>query len=457
MPSKDELKQRAFTTIDKMSEETIGIAKQVYQNPETGYQEFKTSQTVSKKFSELGISNREHLAITDVKGEVLGNGGPGPRVAIIGELDALPVPDHPFADPQTSAAHACGHAAQIGMLLGATGGLVASGAIAHLSGSIVPFAVPAEEFVEVEKRLTLRQQGKISFLDGKQELIRIGEFDDVDMAIMCHTSSSLDNKLFSIGGTTNGNVLKFIKFIGKGAHACAEPHQGINALNAACWALMAINTNREVFKEEEIVRIHGILQRGGDVVSTIPDDVRLEWRVRSGNLDAVIQNSLIVDRCFKAGAPAVGASVSISTVAGSLPLANDLILEKFFLRNAQSLLGSKFVLTIPATTNNGASTDMGDLSHIMPVCHPFTSGAAGLPHSKAYSITDWKQAVINPAKIMAGVVIDLLADKAVGAKQVLSKSNPPMTKNEYVRFQEERMSVTIYEGTNGTTDRQTLD
>ena len=446
MPSKEELKRSALTAIDRRKADIIGVARAIYQSPETGYHEFNTSRLVAQRFSQMGISHRQGLAITGVKGHVPGGAGAGPRVAVIGELDALPVPDHPYADPQTGAAHACGHAAQIGMMLGTMVGLLDSGVKSHLSGTVVPFAVPAEEFVEIDKRLALRDQGKVQFLDGKQELIRLGEFDDVDMAIMCHTSSSLGDNLLSVGGTTNGNVLKYVQFIGKGSHAGGAPHLGINALNAACWAIMAIHSNRETFRGEDVVRIHGIIQRGGDVVSAVPHDVRLEWRVRSADLDAVVKNSAIVDRCFKAGAMAVGAAVKITTVAGSLPLRNDPSLEQMFMQNAGAILGQDRVNSIPATSNHGGSTDMGDLSHIMPVCHPHTAGAEGPGHSKDYLITDWDFAVINPARVMATVVIDLLAEGAAGAQGVLSRFKPAMTKEQYIRFQQERMSVVEFDG-----------
>ena len=116
-------------------------------------------------------------------------GKPGPTVALMGELDALLVPDHPRANPETGAAHACGHNAQIAGLLGAAAGLSADGVAEQLSGNVGFFAVPAEEYVEINYRLGLVKQGKTSFLTGKQELIELGLFDDVDMALMCHTKN----------------------------------------------------------------------------------------------------------------------------------------------------------------------------------------------------------------------------------------------------------------------------
>ena len=91
---------------------------------------------------------------------------------------------------------------------------------------------------------------------------------------------------------------------------------------------------------------------------------------------------------------------------------HDADLQELFRVNATRLMGEDTILVIPARRNRGGSTDMGDLSHIMPACHPYTSGAEGQGHSKEYVITDYEQAVVNPAKIMAMVVIDLLADKA---------------------------------------------
>ena len=150
----------------------------------------------------------------------------------------------------------------------------------------------------------------------KQEMIRLGEFDDVDIAMMCHTASDMGERKFAIGGTSNGHIVKYVEFHGKGSHAGGAPHLGINALNAASFALQAINSNREVFQDDDTVRIHGIMTRGGEAVSAVPADVRLEWRVRSASPKAVVSNSAIVDRCFKAGALAVGASVKITNIPG---------------------------------------------------------------------------------------------------------------------------------------------
>jgi hypothetical protein len=89
---------------------------------------------------------------------------------------------------------------------------------------------------------------------------------------------------------------------------------------------------------------------------------------------------------------------------------------------------------------------MGDLSHLMPACHPYAAGAVGPGHSSEYIITDYESAVIVPAKIMAMVVIDLLADGAKRAKEVKANHRPLMTKLAYVKFQRERAEITEFDG-----------
>ncbi len=446
MSDNEALKRMVSDTIDKNRSEIIGIAKDIMEHPETGFNERRTSQLATQKFKEMSVPFRSGLAITGLKGKLEGKAGPGPTVAILGELDSLLVSEHPSANPETGAAHACGHNAQMGMMLGATLGLGASGVLEHLSGSIVPFAVPAEEFVEVESRLALQEEGKLEFLGGKQELIRLGEFDDVDIAMMCHTASDMGERMFSFGGTSNGHMVKFIQYTGKGAHAGAAPHLGINALNAANLALAAIHANRETFRERETARIHGIINKGGEAVNAVPADVRLEWRVRSSNTADLVKNNATVDRCFKAGALAVGAKVKIINIPGYMPLRHDPILQEVLFNNATLLLGRDRITTVPEHRSRGGSTDMGDLSQIMPVCHPYTAGASGPGHSKDYIIDDYERAVINPAKIMAMAVIDLLAGDGIKAKEILERSNPPMTKDQYVAFQRERAQVEEYDG-----------
>ena len=442
----EELKKRACETIERRKKDIIDVSQQILSHPEAGFREYRTAGLVSQKFEELQVPYESGLALTGLKGRVPGGAGSGPSVALIGELDSLVVTEHPHADPETGAAHACGHHCQVGMMLGALMGLMTPDVLERLNGEIVPFAVPAEEFIEVEQRLELRAEKKLEFMGGKQELIRLGQFDDVDIAMMCHTASDMGERKFAIGGTSNGHVVKYVRYTGVGAHAGSAPHRGVNALNAASFAIQAINANRETHRAEDTVRIHGIITKGGEAVNAVPADVKLEWRVRSSTPQVVVQNSDVVDRCFKSGALAVGAQVEITTIPGYLPMRNDPKLQDIFRANAHEIVGEKATMVMPSSRNRGGSTDMGDLSNLIPAIHPYTGGATGPGHSKSYVITDYETAVVNPAKIMAMAVVDLLADGAKQAKEIKSSHRAAMSRSAYLRFQRERARTLRFDG-----------
>ncbi len=446
MPTIDDLKSSAQAAIDDRAEWLIDAARTILDNPEPGFTEYKTSRFVSEKLSELGISHQSGLAITGLKGVVRG-GRPGPTIAVIGELDSLRVLEHPHVDPETGAAHACGHHCQTPMMLGAAVGLLVPEVLESLAGNIAFIAVPAEEFIDVEFRWGLHKEGTLGLMAGKQEFIRLGAFDDVDMAMMVHTaSSSQESTRFSVGGTSNGHVVKFVRFIGKAAHAGSSPHLGVNALQAAMVALNALNTQRETLRNENNVRLHGILTRGGAAVNSVPADVRYEGRVRGRTAESIADANDKMDRCLRAGALTMSGSVEIVTIPGYLPMKNNESLMEVFKRNAIDLVGPEEVAEHPADRNRGGSTDMGDLSQLMPVIHPYTTAAHGAGHSIDYVVDDYVQAVVNPAKAMAMSVIDLLHDNAQLARQVIDTSPPIMTKQRYLAFQDSRLNKELYVG-----------
>ena len=445
MPNIEELKAKAREAIDQRGDWLTGLAKTILNNPEPGFQEVKTSLLVSEKLNELGIGHENGIALTGVKGYLRGANA-GPTVAVIGELDSLRVEGHPHADPETGAAHACGHHCQIGMMLGAAVGLMVPEVREAMTGSAALIAVPAEEFIDVEYRWGLHQEGKLGLMAGKQEFIRLGAFDDVDMAMMVHTSSVSNDSKFAVGGTSNGHLVKYLKFIGRASHAGGAPHQGINALQAAMLALNALNAQRETMRNEDNIRLHGILTKGGVATNAVPADVRYEGRVRGRNARAIADANLKMDRCLRAGALAMGAKVEIVTIPGYLPMINDESMMGIFKQNAGQLVGESNVATHSDNRNRGGSTDMGDLSHVMPVIHPYTGAARGAGHGTDYLIQDYRQAVINPAKAMAMTVIDLLVDDAAKAKAVLAQSPPKMTRSQYLALQDEHLSQELYEG-----------
>jgi len=153
-----------------------------------------------------------------------------------------------------------------------------------------------------------------------------------------------------------------------------------------------------------------------------------------------------MDRCLRAGALAIGARVKIVTIPGYLPMINNGPLMDVFTENAAHLVGSSKIKRHSETRNRGGSTDMGDLSHIMPVIHPYTVAATGSGHGIDYLVQDYDQAVIKPAQVMAMAVIDLLSGDAEKANEVLVESPPRMTKDEYLTLQDGRLKEELYEG-----------
>lgn len=442
MPSKEDLKRRAAEIIDAKADDLVAIAKTILQNPEPGFRELKTAKLVAEQFGALGLQPRSGLAVTGVRADASGS-APGPTMAVLGELDSLIVGEHPHADPVTNAAHACGHHCQIAMMLGAATALTNSDVLDSLAGRIAFMAVPAEEYIEIEYRDGLRRDGKIEFLGGKPEMVRLGEFDDVHLAMMLHTTSNPAEQQICISNTNNGTVAKRIQFLGRAAHAGGAPHLGINALNAAMMAMTAINFNRETFRDEDSIRVHPIITKGGEAVSAVPADVRMETFVRGRTLEALMDANTKVDRALKAGALAVGAQVNIQTIPGYMPLTQNKAMAEIFRGNAADLVGEENVAYVH---HRGGSTDMGDISHLMPVIHPYIGGATGLGHGATYVIEDYSLAVIKGAKALAYTVIDLLGDNASHGNSIVGGQRPDMSISEYLKFMRNLASEETFKG-----------
>jgi amidohydrolase len=425
-----DLKDAACRAIDARRDMIEQLGRDIFAAPELGFKEQRTARVTADHLNQLGLRCQTGLGLTGLKAVVEG-GAAGPMVAVIGELDSLLVWEHPVHDAATGAAHACGHNAQIAAMLGTAYGLIEGGVLPSLAGRIAFMAVPAEEFVEIEERLRLKEEGRLEFLAGKQEMLRMGAFDDVDMAMMVHATTNPDEGRLGVGGTTNGMVAKFIRYVGRASHAGGAPERGINALYPAHVALAAINSLRETFADDEHIRVHPIISRGGDVVSAIPADVRMETFVRGSTAEAIQVAQRKVDRALQAGALALGARVEVTTVPGYLPMTQDPLLMDVFRRNADMLVGADGIGPVRHRTGG---TDMGDLGHVMPVLHPFAGGAEGTSHGADFALTDYEAAAVIPAKAMAMTVVDLLANGAAHAREVLEAFQPRFTKDAYLQF-----------------------
>ena len=441
--TRDELKRGVFAAIDRRASEIIGLGERIRKQPEMGFKEVRTAALVEETLGRLGMAPKTGLAMTGVRAEARGRAGDGPTFALLGELDGLRVTGHPEADPQTGAAHACGHNAQIAGMLGAAMGLLDAGALEHLAGRVVFFAVPAEEGGDIEWRQEQIRAGRLEFPCGKQELMRLGHFDDVDLAMMIHTNWRAEDGRAGVPASNNGRVGKTARFIGRASHAGGAPHLGVNALYAAQIALAGINALRETFRDEDSIRVHPILTHGGSQVNVIPGEARLEMYVRGKTPDGVADASRKIDRALRAGALALGARVEIDTLPGPMPLRCDPAMARLFAATARDLVGAEHYRDIP---HRSGSTDMGDVSQVMPVLHPYMGGARGPGHSADFAIVDPELGYVQPAKALAAMAVDLLADGAAGAREVLAEARPSMTRRGYLDFQRGIARRELYEG-----------
>ncbi|MCL2517749.1 MAG: amidohydrolase, partial [Oscillospiraceae bacterium] len=318
--------QKLLDLIDKHRELIENAENFLWANPETGYREWKSSSFLQAEYEKLGYNLTLAGNIPGFYTEI-DTGLPGPKILILSELDSLLCNDHPDADPQTGAVHACGHSAQGAALLGLAAALKDEGTLDGLCGSVRLCVVPAEELIEVGYREELRKQGIIKYYGGKVEFLYRGYFHGVDISYMIHTSSGKEHSFFLNKGN-NGCVVKNIKYTGVAAHAGGSPHSGVNALYAANIGMSAINALRETFRDEDHIRVHPIITAGGTAVNAIPSEVRIESYVRGGTTEAIEKINKKVNRALAAGAVSLGANVELCDRPGYTPLNNDVNLNK---------------------------------------------------------------------------------------------------------------------------------
>ena len=394
--------QKFIQAVDKYRDLILETERYIWKHPETGYREVGTSKYMQEAFEALGYELTMADGITGFY-TVVDTGRPGPEVLVLGELDSIICPAHPDADPVTGAAHSCGHNAQCAALLGVAAALKEPGVLDGLSGRIRLCAVPAEELLEIEFRSDLRAKGVIKYFGGKTEFLHRGYFDGVDLAFMVHTSGGF--------GAENGNVgcmTKNIIYKGVAAHAGGAPWAGKNALYAATCGLNAVNAIRETFREPDIIRVHPIITHGGDMVNAIPETVRLQ--------------------AFTGAALSIGTNIEIIDITGYAPLHNDDNLIELT-REAAALAIPQHEFKMYNGMSSG-STDMGDLSCIMPVIQPFAGGARGRGHGNDYEIYDPEAACLDSAKFQLGMLKLLLENDAVRAKEIVAAYKPEFESKE---------------------------
>ena len=422
---------RLCDRIDNHREIIFKTENYIWENPEPGYREHKTNAYMLKIFRDLGYEVTEAEGITGFFA-TLDTGVEGPTLLILAELDSLINRSHPDCDPETGAVHSCGHHIQCAAMAGLASALKEDGALDGLCGKIKLCLVPAEEGIEIEYRKSLVNRGIISYTSGKTEFISRGYFEDVDIAFMVHARvATQDGERFHLGFGHNGVIRKCSIFRGKASHAGAYPHRGINALNAATTALNTVNSLRETFREKDFVRFHSIIKNGGDSVNAVPDNVVVESYVRASSSEMLLEVNRRINRALSASAAAFGATVEINDMPGSEPLHEDLNFRNYAKEVLSDMVGEEGYTVTDLWT--ASSTDMGDVSAIVPSIHAYVCGSAGTMHGKDYYVEDKELSCVENARFQLALIEKLLSNNASVAKDIIGKYVPVFsTLEEYL-------------------------
>lgn len=364
--------------IDAIADMLLELSHDIHAHPELCFEEHHAHQVLTDALERAGIdvTRRAHTLDTAFDGRA---GSEGPEIAICCEYDALP-----------GIGHACGHNIIASAGLGAA--LAAAALADEAGGRVRVLGTPAEEGG-----------------NGKQIMIDAGAFDGLDAAMMIHPADADLTRMDVIAAVTVE-----VEWFGVASHASAAPHLGKNALDAAVLAYMNVAALRQHIRSTD--RVHGVFVKGGDKSNIVPDHTVMEWMVRSADLDGLEPLRRRVEAAWEAGGAATGCRCEHHLL--SLPYAelrDNHVLVSLYAENAAAL--GRPVAEPSPTTRVVGSSDMGNVSHVVPSIHPVIAVAPpGVSiHSQAFAdharSPAGDAAVVLGAKAMAMTVADLWADR----------------------------------------------
>ena len=267
-------------------------------------------------------------------------------------------------------------------------------------------------------------QGIIHYMGGKTEFLYRGYFDDVDLAFMIHTTVE---PRAVVTPKWVGCLSKRVIYKGVSAHAGVSPWSGCNALYAANLGLNAINAIRETFPEQDLIRVHPIITQGGGAVNAIPDQVIIESYVRGATLEAIEKTNKKVNRALCGAALSLGANIDIQDVPGYAPFINCDELIAVVEEAVSMLPDMEFKRYEHFSTG---STDMGDLSAIMPTVQPCLPGAEGILHGSNFVFSNAEKACSDSALVQLYILDMLLENNAEKAKLIVKNYKPQFESKE---------------------------
>ena len=368
-------KRRAEQRFEEVEDDLRTLSRWMYDNPETAFQEHRTSARLAEFLAENGLQV-EYPAYGLDTAFAARAGTAGPEVVICCEMDALP-----------EVGHACGHNIIATAALGA--GVAVADQAEQLGIRVTVLGTPAEEH-----------------FGGKVDLIDAGAFADAAAAMMVHPSylDVVDPAVIAV-------IHVDVDFYGHESHASSSPHLGVNALDAAVQAYINVSTLRQQILPTD--RIHGIITHGGAAPNIIPGHTAMSWYVRSETDERLDELYPRVVSCFQAAADATGCRLEVRQVGHRYQdLRNDPVLVDLYAANS-SAVGRPMPRLEEISERGTGSTDMGNVSHVVPSIHPML-GIGCYPvvnHQKEFAAhtitTDGEQAIRHGALAMAGTIIDL--------------------------------------------------
>ncbi len=377
----DGLKARACAAIDEQAGALVALSLRIHDHPELAFEETQATAWLAEYLRGRRFDVTAGIAGLPTAFRAVAGAG-SPAVAILAEYDALP-----------GIGHGCGHNIIATAAAGAGAGVRA--VIDELGGSVVVIGTPAEEVYA-----------------GKAIMIRAGAFDGLDAAIMTHpgTRDTVIAKALACA------ELK-VEYHGREAHAAAQPERGVNALEAMIIAYNAINSLRQHIRRT--ARVHGVITDGGEAPNIVPGHSAASFLVRAEDDVYLEELKRRVADCFEAGAKATGARLELTWNEHQYSAMNtNAVIGRAHRKNLAAL--GRDVPEVEVARPMG-STDMGNVSKVVPAIHPSIAIAPGdvnshSPEFAVYAASDsGKRAVIDGAKALAMTAIDILADAELRA------------------------------------------
>ena len=377
----DDAKRRACAEVDRLADRLIDASHRIHAHPELNFEEVYAHDLLTDILDDLGRRPERHAWGVNTAFEARA-GESGPDIAVLCEYDALP-----------GVGHACGHNVIATAGLGA--GLAAAALADELGGRVRIMGTPAEEGG-----------------GGKIVMARNGAFDGLAAAMMVHPA---DADLIRMDCIAVQEM--YVEYQGRAAHAAAAPHEGRNALDAAVLGYMNVAALRQHILPTE--RIHGIFTKAGDKANIVPREAALTWMVRSPTIASLQPLKDRVLACVESSATATGCSCTTSWqhVTYADMVDNGPMVESY-VANAAALgrtVRDPRAIGHPVV----GSTDMGNISYLVPSIHPMIKVADEGVAIHTVDFAEWARsaqgdlAVLDGAKAMAMTVIDLWADRTL--------------------------------------------